>query len=149
MKPLILAFAFLIPHHAFANVQTESTLDVYCPVKIALQADIGPLSPAASNDVADYREIAHSRIEGVYARTRTGDTCLLTESDNAELGVSSSHRKYLEVKKLADGSIKVTLEGYTKNGKLYSIRSRIDATNALTGRFDALVFQGSGGHEKL
>ena len=148
MNRLSLVFALLITTHAFADTDSFSALDEYCPNKVALQADIGPLSFTASDD-GEYKELSNSRIEGVYARTRSGDTCLLTEVGSNPSVDSVSLKRYLEIKKGADGSIKVTLEGYTKAGKLYSIRSKVTAADALGGRYVANVFEGTGGRERL
>ena len=149
MKRLSLVFALLITTHAFADVEISSALDQYCPASVDLQADIGPLSPAGTSDDGEYKELSNTRIEGVYSRTRSADTCLLTEVGTDQSINSASHKKYLEIKKATDGSIKVTLEGYTKSGKIYSIRSHVIALNALSGRYDASVFEGTGGRERL
>ena len=154
MKYAISIIAVLFSTHAFADV-TPSTVNQYCPARLNLQADIGPLKAGSDSKDVEYMDLSNSRIEGVFARSRTAssDTCLLTET-STEIGSDPSvntvgHKRYLEFKKTPDGSVRVMLEGYTKSGKLFSIRTRLEDGDSLNGRFDALVFEGNGVREKL
>jgi hypothetical protein len=146
MKKLSMVFVLLLSSLAFADSDT-SLLDQYCPSRLALQADVGPVNP--SNDDIGYRDLGNSRIQGVFVRSYSGNTCLLVEDTTGQTEGGVSRSRYVEVKKAQDGVVRVTLEGYTTSGKIFSIRTRLEEGQILTGRYPAIVFEGNGGRERI
>jgi hypothetical protein len=66
---------------------------------------------------------------------------------------SSSHTdksRYIEIRKKSDGTRSAVIEGYTPDGKVYSIRTVLDSEGPFDGRYSAFVYDGSGpAREKL
>ena len=114
-----------------------------CPETVHVYAKVGKVTVSDSEDKS-FTALSGQTIEGNYRRA-AGSGCVLNSSANtASVGTA----KYLEIRKRADGSFSVQLEGYTSSHKLFSIRAKSDGT--YTGMQSAVLYDGSGpGKEAL
>ena len=96
---------------------------------------------------SSFVSISDTHFSGDFVRSSGNHTCLLTDTrSNARTGRS----RFIEIRKKADGTRSAVLEGYTPDGKVYSIRTSLDSEGPFDGMYRAWVFDGSGpSREKL
>lgn len=115
-----------------------------CPASLRVTARIGKLT--LDGDDSSFGSIDGATIAQTYVRERSSDGCVLSSED----GIGGlSRRSFVEIR-ASRGDTSLTLEGYTPRGaKIYSVRAKIPKEAALSGNFDANVFNGSAAHEFL
>ncbi|MGK5083798.1 phospholipase D-like domain-containing protein [Bdellovibrionota bacterium FG-1] len=128
-----------VPTGLVREVESET-----CPAKIHVLAEIGELQiPTADRSFA---ALSNTHTEGDFAKMLGSHGCILME-----VGVNSKTTKnrYIQFRKRAGGSFSVALEGYTSLGQLYSIRAQVPGEADFEGRFNGLVYDGSGPTREL
>ncbi len=113
-----------------------------CPTRLRVTVAIGALR-VSDPDEASFASLSNTHFSADFARTPGSHTCVLADT-------RSSSRRFIEIRKKADGTRSAVLEGYTANGSVYSIRTVLDNEGPFDGTYEAAVSDGSGpSHAKL
>ena len=135
-------------HPAFASLQQTEvrTASDICPNRLRVSVQIGELR-ISDDDGASFDSLSNTHFTSDFVRTPGSHTCVLTDTRGS--GRTGKNR-FIEIRKRADGARSAALEGYTPDGKLYSIRTTLDGGGPYDGQYDAFVFDASGpSREKL
>jgi|GEM_PF-2261129 len=140
MNRILLALGLALAFTPYAHASS-----LKCPNQLAISVDIGQVALGDADD-ADFIQLSHSHLDGVFELAATNDSCVMVERlQNETIATvhTTTKRRYLEIKKNHLGTL-VTIDTYTSSGKLYSITSQLDDENSVSGSYDANVVERSG-----
>lgn len=124
------------------GIQMRREVYANCPETLEVVAAVGELNLSRSTD-SSFNELSGARLDSHFVRSDSAVSCILTEVSQAE---QSGRSRVLEIRERSSGQLTLNLEGYTRNGKLYSIRTTADATEEVgSGEIrNATVYDASG-----
>jgi hypothetical protein len=110
---------------------------------VNLTVDIGEITVSAEADQS-FRALANQHYNLDMSRDKNSHGCIFMTNGR------TGSKKVLEIRQDSHGYTVFALEGYTSNGKLYSIRAKTDSGVESGADLSAIVYDGSGpAKEKL
>jgi phosphatidylserine/phosphatidylglycerophosphate/cardiolipin synthase-like enzyme len=110
-----------------------------CPERLRITVEIGRLRIPDPDDVA-FEAISDTVFVSDFVRTSGTHTCMLTD---IQLDSETGKARFIQIRKKPNGLRSAALEGYTPEGKVYSIRTTFDTEGPYDGDYSALVYDGS------
>jgi hypothetical protein len=121
--------------------QNSSATNFNCPAKLHVSIQVGKLTLGDQDD-RDFASLQDLKVDQDYTVQKNSNECILM---SGEAGSKVEGKSFLQFRTNADGVSSVIFEGYTPTAcKLFSIRSKLDALNDVTGNHAAEIFDGSG-----
>jgi hypothetical protein len=128
------------------NIQTsgvglrEIEVSEACPQRVRITVAIGELTPSDAED-RSFESLSDTRFESTFARVQGMHGCILMDT---RATTRTGKSRFIQIRKKSDGNRSATIEGYTPNGKVYSIRTVLPGGPSIDGEYDASVYDGSG-----
>jgi phosphatidylserine/phosphatidylglycerophosphate/cardiolipin synthase-like enzyme len=127
-----------------AKVETLAATNLNCPKLIHANILIGMLD-ASSGDEASFAPLSNHRLLSDLELSNTSaKECTFTDTKSE----GTLKQRFIQLRERADGTITFAFEGYTPDGKVYSIRGVIEDNTDFDGSFESSVFDGSGPTKK-
>lgn len=117
----------------------DITSDI-CPERLRLTVAVGNLRIPDPDDVA-FEAISNTVFVSDFVRTPGTHTCMLTD---IKFDSETGKARFIQIRKKPNGLRRAALEGYTPEGKVYSIRTTFDSGGPYDGEYSAVVYDGSG-----
>jgi phosphatidylserine/phosphatidylglycerophosphate/cardiolipin synthase-like enzyme len=118
----------------------QGPMSSVCPDRLRITVAIGELALADPDDAA-FEAIAHTVFAGEFVRSAGAHTCTLISPPE---GARSADSRFIQIRKRPDGMRRASLEGYTPEGMIYSVRATWAGDGPYDGSYTADVYDGSG-----